>query len=79
MAEFDNSVDEETRELKERLTAAWRQLGEASLTHLERKEVRNQMRQNCEKLKRNLQMLSEFPSSSGHLERERERLSSSQC
>ncbi len=50
MAEAD-TLDDDVHALKEWITAAWRRLGDPSLTRFERSELRNQMKQNDAELR----------------------------
>jgi len=52
-------IDCKIHELKEVQRIAWRQLADSTLTAFERREVRNQIRQSNNELRRYLQMMSE--------------------
>ena len=52
-------LDQNIRALREWLDAAWRQLGEPSLTTFSRRELRNQMKQCSADLRARLQMAAE--------------------
>jgi hypothetical protein len=51
--------DTDVRALQERLRAAWKQLGDPSLTAFTRRELRNQMKQCSADLRERLQMAAE--------------------
>jgi hypothetical protein len=55
---FDNDI----RALQERLRAAWKQLGDPSLTAFTRRELRNQMKQCTADLRSHLQLIGTRPS-----------------
>ena len=55
---FDNDI----RALQERLRAAWKQLGDPSLTAFTRRELRNQMKQCTADLRSHLQLIATRPS-----------------
>ena len=55
---FDNDI----RALQERLRAAWKQLGDPSLTAFTRRELRNQMKQCTADLRSHLQLVATRPS-----------------
>jgi len=50
--------DQDIRDLRERLRAAWQQLGDPSLTAFSRRELRNQMKQYSADLRAQLQAVS---------------------
>ena len=52
-------LDQNIRALQQWLDAAWRQLGEPSLTAFSRRELRNQMKQCSADLRARLQMAAE--------------------
>jgi len=54
--------DSEFRALQERLRAAWKQLGDPSLTAFTRRELRNQMKQCTADLRSHLQLVATRPS-----------------
>ena len=52
-------LDSDIRALQQWLRAAWRQLGDSSLTTFSRRELRNQMKQCSADLRERLQMAAE--------------------
>jgi hypothetical protein len=54
--------DSDVRALQERLSAAWKQLGDPSLTAFMRRELRNQMKQCTADLRLHLQLITTRPS-----------------
>lgn len=54
-------VDSEIRALQERLRAAWKELGDPSLTAFTRRELRNQMKQCTADLRLILQAMAARP------------------
>ena len=55
-------LDQNIRALQEWVDAAWRQLGDPSLTAFSRRELRNQMKQCSADLRARLQMAAELQS-----------------
>jgi hypothetical protein len=53
--------DSDIRALQERLRAAWKQLGDPSLTAFTRRELRNQMKQCTADLRVQLQLIAARP------------------
>ena len=54
--------ESDIRALQERLRAAWKQLGDPSLTAFMRRELRNQMKQCTADLRSHLQLVATRPS-----------------